>query len=161
MLWAILSLSAVTALLTLSLWWRTASPTRNMKAIPTSSASESSTNSSTMMGVALAEMKDLALSLVQGRSQVPTTPTGTEPTTSERSSTYDYDQTPLSPGIVAVEQREADEALQERLQTERRVFEQRRRELEQQISERQAILTDLEASSPGPWNGQGEVGDLT
>jgi hypothetical protein len=65
--------------------------------------------------------------------------------------TFDYDSTPLSPGIEAVMSREAEEDLQEALMRERAEYQQRIMELERENLAR-LDRQEVEDSSPGPWS---------
>jgi hypothetical protein len=97
------------------------------------------------------EMHEMVVDLTQGReSQSPSGQPEILLTPNERLSDYDYDSTPLSPGIEAVIERESQETEQLRIARERE-------ELQRQLMEAQAELDrfDLESSSEsGPWNGQ-------
>lgn len=93
----------------------------------------------------------LVVDLTQGRESPQTNGSQeTWPTLNERPSEYDYDSTPLSPGIEAVLAREEHETEQARLLRERE-------ELQRTLIEKQSELErlNLEQSSPGPWD-QGE-----
>jgi|SRR5208282_497726 len=93
----------------------------------------------------------LVVDLTQGRESPQTNGSQeTWPTLNERPSEYDYDSTPLSPGIEAVLAREEQETEQARLLRERE-------ELQRTLIEKQSELErlNLEQSSPGPWD-QGE-----
>lgn len=147
--------------LALSLLWRRASPTPSTKPTPTSNDSETLTMISRMFLDMQRETRSLVLDLVQGRVEQQSSPQVTVPTENERQITYDYDSTPLHPGILAVEEREAEEQLQEVSLRERRVLQERMAELARLEEEKKQILSDLEEASPGPWNGQGSVHDLT
>jgi hypothetical protein len=90
------------------------------------------------------EMRMMVADLTLGReSPNPTGQPETLPTWNERPSEYDYDSTPLSPGIEAVGAREEAEKEQERLLRERE-------ELQRSLIEKQNELDrfDLETSSP-------------
>lgn len=94
-------------------------------------------------------MRELVVDLTQGReSQRPTGTPETLPTYSEKQIEYDYDSTPLSPGIEAILEREEEETEQHRLLRERE-------ELQRELIEKQALLDreTLPDQSPGPWNG--------
>lgn len=98
---------------------------------------------------------DLVVTLVQGREPPPTSQREIEQIESVNQIGYDYDSTPLSPGIEQVEQREAEEALLEASLRERRVWQDRMSEVARLEAEKLSILADLEIQSPGPWNGAG------
>ena len=95
------------------------------------------------------EMHQMVVDLTQGReSASPTGTPETSPIWNERPIAFDYDSTPLSPGIEGVLAREEEESEQARLLRERD-------ELQRQVMERQEELDrfDLEQSSEsGPWN---------
>ena len=91
------------------------------------------------------ETRELVTELVLGRPQ----PTGTQemlPISNASPVTYDYESTPLSPGIQAQIDREADENEQDRLQRERQ-------ELMSSIAEKTAQLGLMNGSpdSDGRW----------
>lgn len=164
MLIAILVVLVLTGVLQLSLLWTRVSPTRSSSPTPTSDDSATSLipTISEMFVDLQRETTNLVVTLIQGReSQPPTMPTETELTESVRPNVSDFDTGPTSPGIEAVEQREAEEALLEASLRERRVFQERMREVERLEQEKLQILSDLEQSSPGPWNGQAVDHDLT
>ena len=100
------------------------------------------------------EMRGLVVDLTQGReSQRTSGEVETPPILSEKQIVYDYDSTPLSPGIEAVIAREDQETEQARILRERE-------ELQRQLRERQAALDEFDLSTQsesGPWNGA--VGD--
>jgi hypothetical protein len=94
-------------------------------------------------------MRQMALDLTQGRESLqPTTTPETSQTWSEKPIGFDYDSTPLSPGIEAVLAREEEETEQHRLLRERE-------ELQALLVEKQTEMDrlGLEDSSEGPWNG--------
>lgn len=154
---AILIVLSLIAVLLASLLWRTASPTQSSTPTPTSDDS-----AATLLASMMRETRALVLDLVQGRAQPP--PTGPQETPlieSERQITYDYDSTPLPPGIVAVEEREQQEAQLEASLRERRAWQERIAEARRKETEAALMVADLEASSPGPWNGSGDLHDPT
>lgn len=95
------------------------------------------------------QTRQMVVDLTQGReSQSPTGTQETWPTQNERPPVFDYDSTPLSPGIEAVLAREETETEQARILRERE-------ELQEQLIEKQAELdrSRLEQSSQeGPWS---------
>jgi hypothetical protein len=80
------------------------------------------------------------------------------PTFGEMQTTFDYDSTPLSPGIEAVLEREAEETEEGRLLRERAVFQERLAELQAEELRRQSQNGSAD-SSPGPWSGSEEQFD--
>jgi len=116
---------------------------------PTPTSDEVVSTMERMAKDSLTQMRELALDLTQGRESAQTNgTTETPPIWSVRQSEYDYDSTPLSPGIEAVLERELEETAQARLLRERE-------ELQRHLLEKQAEMDRL-ASEPslqqGPWN---------
>jgi len=104
-----------------------------------------------MFETSLAETRAMVLDLVQGRATPPSGPQVIDLTSNESSMSYNYDDTPLHPGIEAIEQREREErqeTLQARLLRERAA-------LQAQLMEVDARRQALELSdSSGPWTDQ-------
>ena len=104
-----------------------------------------------MMTTALDAMKHeseqtrlMALDLTQGRESANQNgPTEIWPTPSEKQIVYDYDSTPLSPGIEAVLAREDSESQHEATLRERAL-------LQEQMMEAQAKLEHLDSQAPLP-----------
>ena len=95
------------------------------------------------------EMREMVVDLTQGReSQRVTGSPETSQMWNEKQIEYDYDSTPLSPGIEAVLEREMSETEEARLLRERE--ELQRQLIEKQNEMERATLPD---PSPGPWNG--------
>ena len=98
------------------------------------------------------EMRGLVVDLTQGReSQRTSGEVETPPILSEKQIVYDYDSTPLSPGIEAVIAREDQETEQARILRERE-------ELQELLIEKQAEMDRLtleQSSDPGPWSSNG------
>jgi hypothetical protein len=90
--------------------------------------------------------KEFLEKMILGPPQIQTS-TPSTPSLDEVPTTYDYDSTPLPPGIEAVISRELEEDQQDRLQTERAVLQARLAELQAQEMSNQA-----HDSSPGPWS---------
>jgi hypothetical protein len=112
-----------------------------------------------MMSTALEAMtkeseatRRMVIDMTQGReSQSPISTPETWPTPNERLSAFDYDSTPLSPGIEAVIEREESETEQARILRERE-------ELQELLIEKQAEMDRLtleQSSDPGPWSSNG------
>ena len=76
-----------------------------------------------MTEIALSEMRELAVTLMQGRPS-PSQSTS-ELQVPEQQTSYDYDSTPLPPGIEAVLVREENESAQAALMRERRELQTR------------------------------------
>ena len=90
------------------------------------------------------QMRELASELTLGRESQQTNGTQeTPPIWNEKQIEYDYDSTPLSPGIEAILERESEETEQHRLLMERE-------ELRERLVEKQAEMDrfNLENSSP-------------
>ena len=96
------------------------------------------------------QMRELASELTLGRESQQTNGTQeTPPIWNAKQIEYDYDSTPLSPGIEAILERESEETEQHRLLMERE-------ELRERLVEKQAEMDrlNLESSSEGPWTPQ-------
>lgn len=94
------------------------------------------------------ENRDLMETLLLGREQ-PLTPSTTLSLPEQRE--YDFEQTPLSPGIESVLQREMEETEEDRSRTERAALQKRLAEL--QAEELQRMARNGSADSlPGPWS---------
>jgi hypothetical protein len=92
----------------------------------------------------------LELMIVGPKTETSTSPTSV-PSLNEELTSYDYDSTPLSPGIEGVISRELEEDQQDRLMTERRVLQTRLAELQEEENRRLA-QTGAADGSPGPWS---------
>lgn len=99
------------------------------------------------------QTRQMVVDLTQGReSQRPTGTPETWPMPSEKLLDFDYDSTPLSPGIEAVLEREENETEQARILRERE-------ELQEQLIEKQAEMDRLhleQSSQEGPWSSNGD-----
>ncbi len=104
----------------------------------------------TMMREEGKENRSLMELMMLGR---PVTETETESSTFSKPQPmeFDYDSTPLSPGIEAVMERELEEDQQEVLMRERIALQERMRELQ---AEEMRLKGHVESadSSPGPWS---------
>ena len=101
-----------------------------------------------MMADTTRQMREMALGLTLGReSPSPNGQQETEPIWNGKQIEYDYDSTPLSPGIEAVLERENEETEQARLLRERE--ELQRALIETQREWERSQLSDQ--SNPGPW----------
>ena len=112
----------------------------------------------TMASQQMTQVTKLMETMMVGRpeqTQPPSIPfSGEEPTS------FDYDSTPLSPGIEAVLSREVEEDQLEASLKERAVLQGRMREiLEDQ--ERQMDQSTLDDFSPGPWSQESASENLT
>jgi hypothetical protein len=94
----------------------------------------------TLMETSQRETRDLVTTLVLGREPPPpTTPLVTTPTPNGKVDAWDYDSTPLPPGVEGVLQREVSETEQARLLRERGDLQARADEL---IREWEALQVD-------------------
>lgn len=105
----------------------------------------------TMMQDQAKENRHLMETLMLGREQVETTTPPSSTSLSEPLTTFDYDSTPLSPGIEAVLDREVEEDQQALLLRERRVLQERLSTLQEEELKMMA-LNGSEDSLPGPWS---------
>lgn len=95
--------------------------------------------------------QDLLEQMILGPKTETSTSTPSTTLSNEEPPIYDYDSTPLSPGIEAVISRELEEDQQDRLMTERRVLQARMAELQSELN-RNAAQNGAADSSPGPWS---------
>ena len=101
-----------------------------------------------MMEQTAKENRSLMETLMLGREQPSTNSTTLLP---EQPTTYEYDSTPLSPGIENVLAREMEEDQDAALMRERAVLQQRLAELQAEEMSKMA-QNGSEDSLPGPWS---------
>lgn len=152
--WGILSLGLVGAVVALahrmSRMSTPISPPPRSSPDP-SGPTESATSMMKTMMEAMAREREATTSMVMKllypmQTVTPSTPP--PPFEEQPELTYDYDQTPLSPGIAAVLEREAQEDELLPLMKERAVLQGRVRALQ----EEEMRLAEEQASSRGPWD---------
>jgi hypothetical protein len=130
---------------------KTPSPT------PTSTPPTPSVDPTMVLATTMVEMmqkesqatRTLMETLMLGREPTTSSETST-PFSPEQATTWDYDQTPLAPGIEATLEREAEEDVLLPLLREREESQRRIAELQEEIARNQA-RSESEDSSPGPW----------
>lgn len=110
-----------------------------------------------MMGSSQRETRELVTALVLGREPPrQTSERATDETPSESSLTWDYDQTPLAPGIEMVLEREAKEEELRAGMRERAGLQQRLSQLQEEWMASQTA----ETLSPGPWQSPSSSPDV-
>lgn len=125
------------------------SPTPPTTPTPTSATSETQmvTTMAQTFTAALAEMRGMVVDMTQGRVGQPVTSMQETPQMSNESSlTFDYDSTPLAPGIEAVLAREDNENEQARLLRERAALQSHLLDVQEEMDR-----LGLEDSSRTPW----------
>lgn len=149
--WAMIVASLLLAVRLRSHSSNPASPTQSTTPIQTSDETvlKMMTAMNSAWGAQMEATRQMVSDLTLGReSQSQTGMPETWQMQSARPIDYDDDSTPLSPGIEAVLEREEHETEHHRLQTERR-------ELQEQLAEKQAELDRLtleQSSETGPWS---------
>lgn len=129
---------------------RSPTPTSTPSTPSVDPTTELMTRMLTTMETQATENRRLLEIMMVGREPSPTPedlPTFSRPQPME----YDYDSTPLSPGIEAVIAREVEEDQLAVLMRERIALQERMREI-QADQERLTTQSTLDDSSPGPWH---------
>jgi hypothetical protein len=141
----------MTAILGFLLLWRNLS-SRTPSPTPTSTPEKPDSSEAPMVEV-MKMMTKLVETMVVGRE--PTESQISQISLPEMPTTFDYDSTPLSPGIEAQMEREMAENEEAVLLKERAVWQKRLAELQAEEMTRQA-QNGSEDSLPGPWSGPRE-----
>lgn len=124
------------------------SPTPPTTPIPPSDtlATQMVTTMAETMRETISEMRGMVVDMTQGRSQQPTTTPEMQPMSNGNSLVFDYDSTPLPPGIEAVIEREETETEQGRLLRERDELQRALR-----LKQEEMLHFTSQDSSSEPW----------